>query len=81
MIASAFHDRDGLPAGTGYVVELSNGERLHVWPEVGMVVSELASAPIAAAVSSYAGIPLTEASSAKLRRLWARALKHWRRPR
>lgn len=66
------------PCRTGYTITLTTGERLFVWPELGLVVSELAGEPKAVGVSSHTLIPLTDETASTLQRIWIGVLSRWR---
>jgi hypothetical protein len=65
---------------SGYAVMLSNGEVLHVWPSIGLVVTELAGEPISAGlpVLGLQQLTLAPDTSWLIGRLVTRMLHRWR---
>lgn len=69
---------DRRPARTGYVLTLHSGERLHIWPETDLVVSERIDGSLGAGVSVAASVPLRQANARLLASVWRHTLARWR---
>jgi hypothetical protein len=68
---------DRRPCPSGYVVTLTSGERLHIWPG-GLVVSEVGDEPHAVGVSGVTEQALTVETADLLKRIWTLTLDRWR---
>lgn len=68
------------PATSGYRITLKSGDILHVWPDIGLVVSELAGEAQGAGITSpaLAAIPLTHETAGRLATIWSGLVQVWR---
>jgi hypothetical protein len=70
---------DQAPAHSGYTMVDEQGQTFHVWPELCLVICELAGEPVSAGVHGTAMIPLTAGSADALSRIWTDVITRWRR--